>query len=386
MQSHFNKYFVRLLEYKGKELLSKYGVKIPRGAVISRVEDVSVLSTFKFPLYAKAQVPFAGRAKMGLVRRVDTLKDAENAARDYLGRVVQDYPIRKVLFEEGVSVAKELYVSITLDRENRGYLMLASAEGGVDIEEIARRSPEKIIRLYIDDYEGLRDYMVRSVARKLGLEGTAAQDFVTVVKAMYRVFTEYDAELVEINPLALTTDGQLVAIDVKVMIDDNALYRHPDINVEDSDYTMEELEARKYGLHYVELTGYVGIMANGAGLTMATMDLVKEFGHEPADFLDIGGGASKDSVREGLKILLHDDRVKAVLINIFGGITRCDEVARGVVEALSEVKTNKPIFIRLKGTNEEEGRKILAEVGIKVYETAEEAMEALSKALRSMQG
>ncbi|MFP3216605.1 MAG: ADP-forming succinate--CoA ligase subunit beta [Vulcanisaeta sp.] len=377
---------MRLLEYKGKELLSKYGVKIPRGAVISRVEDVSVLSTFKFPLYAKAQVPFAGRAKMGLVRRVDTLKDAENAARDYLGRVVQDYPIRKVLFEEGVSVAKELYVSITLDRENRGYLMLASAEGGVDIEEIARRSPEKIIRLYIDDYEGLRDYMVRSVARKLGLEGTAAQDFVTVVKAMYRVFTEYDAELVEINPLALTTDGQLVAIDVKVMIDDNALYRHPDISVEDSDYTMEELEARKYGLHYVELTGYVGIMANGAGLTMATMDLVKEFGHEPADFLDIGGGASKDSVREGLKILLRDDRVKAVLINIFGGITRCDEVARGVVEALSEVKTNKPIFIRLKGTNEEEGRKILAEVGIKVYETAEEAMEALSKALRSMQG
>ncbi|PLC66974.1 succinate--CoA ligase subunit beta [Vulcanisaeta sp. EB80] len=377
---------MRLLEYKGKELLSKYGVKIPRGAVISRVEDVSVLSTFKFPLYAKAQVPFAGRAKMGLVRRVDTLKDAENAARDYLGRVVQDYPIRKVLFEEGVSVAKELYVSITLDRENRGYLMLASAEGGVDIEEIARRSPEKIIRLYIDDYEGLRDYMVRSVARKLGLEGTAAQDFVTVVKAMYRVFTEYDAELVEINPLALTTDGQLVAIDVKVMIDDNALYRHPDISVEDSDYTMEELEARKYGLHYVELTGYVGIMANGAGLTMATMDLVKEFGHEPADFLDVGGGASKDSVREGLKILLHDDRVKAVLINIFGGITRCDEVARGVVEALSEVKTSKPIFIRLKGTNEEEGRKILAEVGIKVYETAEEAMEALSKALRSMQG
>jgi succinyl-CoA synthetase beta subunit len=323
---------------------------------------------------------------MGLVRRVDTLKDAENAARDYLGRVVQDYPIRKVLFEEGVSVAKELYVSITLDRENRGYLMLASAEGGVDIEEIARRSPEKIIRLYIDDYEGLRDYMVRGVARKLGLEGTAAQDFVTVVKAMYRVFTEYDAELVEINPLALTTDGQLVAIDVKVMIDDNALYRHPDINVEDSDYTMEELEARKYGLHYVELTGYVGIMANGAGLTMATMDLVREFGHEPADFLDVGGGASKDSVREGLKILLRDDRVKAVLINIFGGITRCDEVARGVVEALSEVKTSKPIFIRLKGTNEEEGRKILAEVGIKVYETAEEAMEALSKALRSMQG
>jgi succinyl-CoA synthetase beta subunit len=323
---------------------------------------------------------------VGLVRRVDTLKDAENAARDYLGRVVQDYPIRKVLFEEGVSVAKELYVSITLDRENRGYLMLASAEGGVDIEEIARRSPEKIIRLYIDDYEGLRDYMVRSVARKLGLEGTAAQDFVTVVKAMYRVFTEYDAELVEINPLALTTDGQLVAIDVKVMIDDNALYRHPDISVEDSDYTMEELEARKYGLHYVELTGYVGIMANGAGLTMATMDLVKEFGHEPADFLDVGCGASKDSVREGLKILLHDDRVNAVLINIFGGITRCDEVARGVVEALSEVKTNKPIFIRLKGTNEEEGRKILAEVGIKVYETAEEAMEALSKALRSMQG
>jgi succinyl-CoA synthetase, beta subunit len=377
---------VRLLEYKGKELLNRYGVKIPRGAIVTRVEDINVLSTLKFPLFAKSQVPFAGRAKMGLVRRVDTLKDAENAARDYLGRVIQDYPIRKVLFEEGVNVAKELYVSITLDRENRGYLMLASTEGGVDIEEVARKSPEKIIRLYIDDYEGLRDYMIRGVAQKLGLEGSAAQDFVTVAKAMYRVFTEYDAELVEINPLALTTDGQLVALDVKVMIDDNSLYRHPDISVEDSDYTMEELEARKYGLHYVELTGYVGIMANGAGLTMATMDLVKEFGHEPADFLDVGGGASKDSVREGLKILLTDDRIKAVLINIFGGITRCDEVAKGVVEALNEVKTNKPIFIRLKGTNEEEGRKILAEVGLKTYETAEEAMDALSKTIKTLQG
>jgi succinyl-CoA synthetase beta subunit len=377
---------VRLLEYKGKELLNRYGVKIPRGAIVTRVEDINVLSTLKFPLFAKSQVPFAGRAKMGLVRRVDTLKDAENAARDYLGRVIQDYPIRKVLFEEGVNVAKELYVSITLDRENRGYLMLASTEGGVDIEEVARKSPEKIIRLYIDDYEGLRDYMIRGVAQKLGLEGSAAQDFVTVAKAMYRVFTEYDAELVEINPLALTIDGQLVALDVKVMIDDNSLYRHPDISVEDSDYTMEELEARKYGLHYVELTGYVGIMANGAGLTMATMDLVKEFGHEPADFLDVGGGASKDSVREGLKILLTDDRIKAVLINIFGGITRCDEVAKGVVEALNEVKTNKPIFIRLKGTNEEEGRKILAEVGLKTYETAEEAMDALSKTIKTLQG
>jgi len=377
---------VRLLEYKGKELLNRYGVKIPRGAIVTRVEDINVLSTLKFPLFAKSQVPFAGRAKMGLVRRVDTLKDAENAARDYLGRVIQDYPIRKVLFEEGVNVAKELYVSITLDRENRGYLMLASTEGGVDIEEVARKSPEKIIRLYIDDYEGLRDYMIRGVAQKLGLEGSAAQDFVTVAKAMYRVFTEYDAELVEINPLALTADGQLVALDVKVMIDDNSLYRHPDISVEDSDYTMEELEARKYGLHYVELTGYVGIMANGAGLTMATMDLVKEFGHEPADFLDVGGGASKDSVREGLKILLTDDRIKAVLINIFGGITRGDEVAKGVVEALNEVKTNKPIFIRLKGTNEEEGRKILAEVGLKTYETAEEAMDALSKTIKTLQG
>lgn len=377
---------MRLLEYKGKELLNRYGVKIPRGAIVTRVEDINVLSTLKFPLFAKSQVPFAGRAKMGLVRRVDTLKDAENAARDYLGRVIQDYPIRKVLFEEGVNVAKELYVSITLDRENRGYLMLASTEGGVDIEEVARKSPEKIIRLYIDDYEGLRDYMIRGVAQKLGLEGSAAQDFVTVAKAMYRVFTEYDAELVEINPLALTADGQLVALDVKVMIDDNSLYRHPDISVEDSDYTMEELEARKYGLHYVELTGYVGIMANGAGLTMATMDLVKEFGHEPADFLDVGGGASKDSVREGLKILLTDDRIKAVLINIFGGITRGDEVAKGVVEALNEVKTNKPIFIRLKGTNEEEGRKILAEVGLKTYETAEEAMDALSKTIKTLQG
>lgn len=371
---------MRLLEYRGKELLRSHGVRIPRGVLVNN--SGADFSGLRFPLFAKAQVPFAGRAKMGLVRRVNDVNEANAVIKEFLGKVIQGYPVRKILFEEGVNVTKELYVSITLDRENRGYLVLASTEGGIDIEEVARNSPEKIIKLFIDDYEGLRDFMIRKITNALGLEGAAAEDFAIVMRAMYKVFTEYDAELVEINPLALTTDGHLVALDVKIMIDDNSLYRHPEINIEDSDYTIEELEARRHGLHYVELTGYVGIMANGAGLTMATMDLVKEFGHEPADFLDVGGGASAESVKEGLRILLADNRVRAILVNIFGGITRCDEVARGIKEALGEIKVNKPIFVRLKGTNEEEGKKILAEMGLRTYETAEEAMNALSSAIR----
>ncbi|MFP3281884.1 MAG: ATP-grasp domain-containing protein, partial [Caldivirga sp.] len=279
---------------------------------------------------------------------------------------------------------KEYYVSVTIDRSSRTFILLASPEGGVDIEEIARTSPEKIFRGRIHPFEGLRDYTINAVNKFMGFTGDLAYKFASLLRVMYNVFEAYDAELVEINPLALTRGGDFVALDVKIMVDDNALYRHSDISVEEEgDLTREEIEARKYGFHYVELPGYVGVIGNGAGLTMATMDLVREFSGEPADFLDVGGGASRDVVKAALTLLLKDERIRGIVLNIFGGITRGDEVAYGVVDAFKEVGAAKPLAIRLKGTNEEEGRRILAPLGVKIYETAEEAIGEL---MRNLQG
>jgi|OSPMetMinimDraft_2_1075162.scaffolds.fasta_scaffold00155_3 succinyl-CoA synthetase beta subunit len=372
---------MRLLEYKGKDLLYKYGVEKPRGIVISSPDQVD--AGLKYPVFVKAQVPFAGRAKMGLVKKANNIDEAKAISKEYLGRVIQDFPIKKVLLEEGSPIKKEYYISMTVDRTNERYLILASPEGGIDIEEVAKEHPEKIFRGGFHPFAGLRDYLVNDLTKFMGISGPQAKSFAAVVYAMYRVMMDYDAELVEINPLALTEDGRFIAIDVKIMVDDNALFRHNDINVEEEgDLTREELEARAAGFHYVELPGDIGIIGNGAGLTMATMDLVKEYGGEPADFLDIGGGASRDIVKSALTLLLKDARIKAILMNIFGGITRGDEVAYGVIEAIKEIGVSKPIFIRLKGTNEEEGRKILAPLNIKIYDTAEDAVQDLIKAVR----
>jgi succinyl-CoA synthetase beta subunit len=374
---------MRLLEYKGKEILAKYGVKVPRGVVIGKPEDVDK-ANLNYPVFVKAQVPFAGRAKMGLVKRAGSKDEAKRVASEYLGRVIQDFEVKKVLLEEGVDVVKEYYVSVTIDRSSRTFILLASPEGGVDIEEIARTSPEKIFRGRIHPFEGLRDYTINAVNKFMGFTGDLAYKFASLLRVMYNVFEAYDAELVEINPLALTRGGDFVALDVKIMVDDNALYRHSDISVEEEgDLTREEIEARKYGFHYVELPGYVGVIGNGAGLTMATMDLVREFSGEPADFLDVGGGASRDVVKAALTLLLKDERIRGIVLNIFGGITRGDEVAYGVVDAFKEVGAAKPLAIRLKGTNEEEGRRILAPLGVKIYETAEEAIGEL---MRNLQG
>lgn len=374
---------MRLLEYKGKEILAKYGVKVPRGVVIGKPEDVDK-ANLNYPVFVKAQVPFAGRAKMGLVKRAGSKDEAKRIASEYLGRVIQDFEVKKVLLEEGVDVVKEYYVSVTIDRSSRTFILLASPEGGVDIEEIARTSPEKIFRGRIHPFEGLRDYTINAVNKFMGFTGDLAYKFASLLRVMYNVFEAYDTELVEINPLALTRGGDFVALDVKIMVDDNALYRHSDISVEEEgDLTREEIEARKYGFHYVELPGYVGVIGNGAGLTMATMDLVREFSGEPADFLDVGGGASRDVVKAALTLLLKDERIRGIVLNIFGGITRGDEVAYGVVDAFKEVGAAKPLAIRLKGTNEEEGRRILAPLGVKIYETAEEAIGEL---MRNLQG
>jgi len=368
---------MKLFEYEGKEFFRRYGIPVPRGIVARSVEDVArAVEEVGLPAAIKAQVLVGARGKAGGIRIVSSKDEAVEYAERLFREGVAGTPVSAVLVEEAVKIGREFYLSFTVDRSNRGYVLLSSTEGGVDIEEIARRHPEKILRRSIDPFIGLRDYDVRAVARFLGLGGEQAAQLVAIVRGMYRMFTELDADLVEINPLALDEEGRLIALDSKVIIDDNALYRQEafrDLERVGRDLTETEVIARKYGFSYVELDGDIGIIGNGAGLTMATMDMVSLFGGRPANFLDIGGGARRDTVREALKLLLNNERVKAVFVNIFGGITRCDEVATGIVEALKETGGRKPLVIRLVGTNEEEGRRILEEAGIECFDNDEEA-------------
>jgi len=378
---------VKLYEYEAKELLARRGVKLlPSRLVTSPEEARRAAEEIGVPVVVKAQVLVAGRGKAGGIRLAKTPDEAEEVARSMLGSEIKGLRVRKLLVEKAGEIVREMYLSITLDRSARSYTILASPIGGVDIEEIAAKDPGKILRVRVDPFVGLRDYEVRRVVRWLGFEPGTSQwaQAESILRAMYSVLVELDAELVETNPLALLGDGSVVPLDARVIVDDNALYRHPELDASDPrDYSEAELRAKSLGVHYVELSGDIGIIANGAGLTMATMDLVKVFGGEPANFLDVGGGASSQVVREAVKMLLAHPRVRAILINIFGGITRVDEVARGIVEALREAPVKKPIVARLKGTNEEEGRRILAEAGIPLMDSAEDAAKAVVQLVKS---
>jgi succinyl-CoA synthetase beta subunit len=298
-----------------------------------------------------------------------------------LGMEIKGLPVRKILVDEAVSITKEIYLGITNDRAARRPVMMASSAGGVDIEEVARDTPEKIIKIHIDPLLGLRDYQTRDLALSIDLPRSLWRPFTEIASA----HQANDATLAEINPLVITADQRMIALDGKMVIDDNALFRHPDLN-EMRDIDVEdwaEVEARKYGLSYISLQGEIGCMVNGAGLAMATMDIIKLSGGEPANFLDIGGGAGAEKVAAALRIILADENVKAVLFNIFGGITRCDEVARGILTALAEVKTRVPMVVRLVGTNAEEGRRILADAKMV---TAETLLEAAEKAVAIAKG
>lgn len=377
---------MKLYEFEAKEILAKYGVEIPRGVVVSRNEDIKgkILSRgLKPPLVVKSQVLVAGRGKAGGVRFAKDLDEAVSIA-EYLF----DYPIkglkpRYVLIEEAVEHSSELYASVALDRSARKPVILASSYGGMDIEEIAKEKPESIIRYHVDPYVGLRSYEARMIAKRLGLSGAVQVSLASLLQSMYRVFIDYDAELVEVNPLTIV-GSRVIALDTRIIIDDNASYRHPELSVErveGGEISEWELKAKHLGLAFVELDGSVGVIGNGAGLTMMSMDLVYEHGGAPANFLDIGGGASSEKVKEAVLLLLEFPKAKSIFINIFGGITRCDEVARGIVEALREYSGRpKPIFVRLSGTREEEGRKILEEAGIRAFDdpikTVVEAIKA----------
>lgn len=367
---------MKLYEYESKEIARRYGIPVPRGRVVENPEDAKRVAGELGAVVIKAQVLVGGRGLAGGVKVAETPEDAYKVAERLFSSTIRGERVEKVLVEEKVCISRELYLSLTVDRASRRPVYLVSEMGGVEIEELAKRHPDKIHRIYVDPSVGYSDYMSREALQALKLPWTLLQDLANIMKAMYSIMTDYEAELVEFNPLALTCDNRLVALDAKIIIDDNSLYRHPDLQkLYGRDLTEYEKRARELGFNYVELDGDIGVISNGAGLTMATMDSILYYGGRPANFLDIGGGARRESVKEAVKLMLTHPRTRVLLINIFGGITRCDEVALGIIEAVKEVGARKPIVVRMLGTNEEEGRRILREHGIEAYTEMDDAVK-----------
>lgn len=378
---------MKLHEYQSKQIFARYGIPIPRGRVAETAAAArQIAEELGGRVVVKAQVLVGGRGKAGGVRLAKDPAEAEAVATQILGMEIKGLPVRKVLVDEAANIEQEIYLGITNDRAARRPVVMASAAGGVEIEEVARQTPEKIIKVHVDPLLGLREYQARDIAVFLDLPRDHWRTFIAITQGLWRAYLENDATLAEINPLVTTRDGRLLALDGKMLIDDNALFRHPDLaEMRDVDEDAPaEVEARKYGLSYIKLDGSIGCMVNGAGLAMATMDIIKYFGGEPANFLDIGGGASAEKVAAALRIILSDPNVKAVLFNIFGGITRGDVVARGILAALEEVKPKVPMVIRLVGTNAEEGRQMLAQANMITAETLAEAAQKAVAAVKSV--
>jgi len=369
---------MKLQEYQSKRIFAQYGVPVPEGGIATTPQEAwEIAKRLGKPVVVKAQVLVGGRGKAGGIRLAATPEEAETVAAQILSTDLKGLHVRSVLVEEASDIAGEIYLSVVIDRAAKRPVMMASSEGGVEIEEVARTTPEKIIKILVDPFLGLQDYQVREAAYGIGLGSESVRGFLKVAKGLYAAFTESDASLAEINPLVVIADGTLLAVDAKMLLDDNALSRHPELAEMRSleEEMPAEHKARGYGMSYVQLDGTIGCMVNGAGLAMATMDLTKLYGGAPANFLDIGGGATADKVASALRLILSDENVRAVLFNIFGGITRCDEVASGILAALEEVETDVPMIARLVGTNEEEGRAILAEAEMITAATLEEAAQ-----------
>ncbi|MEM4036017.1 MAG: ADP-forming succinate--CoA ligase subunit beta [Fervidicoccaceae archaeon] len=366
---------LQLQEYIAKRILSeRYGVKIPRGEVAETPEEAAAIAEkLGRPVVLKSQILVGGRGKAGAIRTASSPEEAARVASELLGRVFKGHIVRKLYVEEKLEIERELYVGLSLDRVEKAIALIVSSEGGMDVEEIAEKSPEKLLRLKIHPLYGLWDHHVRRAVQKLSLPDPQAVEASTLIRALYKAMVELDAELIEVNPLVLTASGELVAADVRLFVDDYALFRHRELEsvIEYTQADALERMASEMGLNYVKLEGNVGILANGAGMAMATMDLVQFVGGRPANFLDVGGGASSEVVERAIELILTHESVRVVFMNIFGGITRCDEVARGIVEALRALRPSIPFVIRLTGTNEEEGRAILEEFsrgsGLAIY-------------------
>lgn len=380
---------MKLHEYQSKQLFAKYNIPIPSGRVAATAAEAKqIAEELGGRVVIKSQVLVGGRGKAGGIRLAKNAQEAEELAAQILAMEIKGLPVRKVLVDEAANIEAEIYLGITNDRAARRPVMIASSEGGVEIEEVARTSPEKIARVHIHPLLGLRDYQARDLAAEIDLPREHWRTFTQIAQGLWQAYSDCDATLAEINPLVITSDNRLLAVDGKIVLDDNALFRHPDLaEMRDLDVEAEaEIEARKYGLSYIKLDGQIGCMVNGAGLAMATMDIIKLYGGEPANFLDIGGGASADKVAAALRIILSDPNVKVVLLNVFGGITRGDEVARGIVAALQEIDSEIPMVVRLAGTNAEEGRQILAEAKMITAETlVEAAQKAIAVARESLE-
>ncbi len=381
-------------EYQAKRLLKDFGVAVPRGGVAYTADEaVAVARDLGGPVWVvKAQIHAGGRGKGGGVKVVRSIDEVAEAAGAMIGMTLVTHQtgpagkeVKRVYVEEGCDIARELYLGAVIDRASGRVTFMASTEGGVEIEEVAARTPEKIIKVAIDPAIGIQPFHARRLAFGLALEGKQVKAAVAFVQGLYRAFVGLDASLVEINPLVVTGDGQVLALDAKMNFDDNALFRHKEVEeLRDPDEEdAAEAEAAKHDLSYIKLDGSIGCMVNGAGLAMATMDIIKLFGGEPANFLDVGGGATKERVTEAFKIILSDPNVEGILVNIFGGIMRCDVIAEGVVAAAREVSLDVPLVVRLEGTNVDIGKKILADSGLPIL-SAENLADAAEKVVNAV--
>ena len=387
---------MKIHEYQGKEILRRFGIPTPRGIPAFSVDEaVKAAETLDGGVWVvKAQIHAGGRGKGGGVKLAKSIEEVRELAGNILGMQLvthqtgpQGQKVRRLLIEEGADIRKELYVGMVVDRGTQRVVLMASSEGGMDIEEVAAKTPEKIHKVFIDPVKGLTDAEADEVARKIGIPEASVIEGRRILQGLYRAFDETDASLAEINPLIVTGDGHVIALDAKLNFDANGLFRHPDL-IEMRDLDEEdpaEIEASKYDLSYISLDGNIGCLVNGAGLAMATMDTIKLYGGSPANFLDVGGGATAEKVTEAFKIMLRNPNLKAILVNIFGGIMKCDTIATGVVAAAREVKLKVPLVVRMKGTNEDLGKKILAESGLPII-SANNMAEAGEKVVAAARG
>jgi len=387
---------MKIHEYQAKEVLRRYGVPTPRGVPCFSVDD-AVKAAQSIPgkvWVVKAQIHAGGRGKGGGVKLAKSLDEVKIYASQILGMQLKTHQtgaegqkVRRLLVEEGADIKKELYVGMVVDRVTQKVCLMASSEGGMDIEDVAAKTPEKIHKVFVDPETGIKNAEADEVAAKIGIPPASVPQARAVLQALYKAFWDTDASLAEINPLVLTGDGRVVALDAKINFDDNALFRHPDIvalrDLDEEDAA--EIEASKFGLSYISLDGNIGCLVNGAGLAMATMDTIKLYGAEPANFLDVGGGATAEKVTEAFKIMLKNPKVKGILVNIFGGIMQCDTIARGVVAAAREVNLSVPLVVRMKGTNDEMGKQILKDSGLPII-SADNMADAAQKIVAAVAG
>jgi len=387
---------VKIHEYQGKEIFRRFGMAVPRGIPAFGVDDaVKAAQSLGGPVWVvKAQIHAGGRGKGGGVKLARSIDEVRTLAAQILGMQLVTHQtgpagqkVRRLLVEEGADIKKELYVAMVVDRASQRVVLMASSEGGMDIEEVAAKTPEKIHRVAIDPKTGLTDAQADDVARRIGIPDASLAEARAMLQGLYRAFDETDASLAEINPLILTGDGRVIALDAKLNFDANALFRHPDIvamrDLDEEDPA--EIQASKFDLSYISLDGDIGCLVNGAGLAMATMDVIKLYGGNPANFLDVGGGATAEKVTEAFKIMLTNPGLKAILVNIFGGIMKCDTIAEGIVSAVKTVGLKVPLVVRMKGTNEELGRKILADSGLPII-SANNMAEAAEKVVAAAKG